>query len=170
MDAIANAESPRQLAQSRFLRSQSREYDAAIRQLGECAQNAILRFLPAQASDADEPPLSVLGDAVSRELLRRDIIDGERRILCMTLGALAELETAFGIDNIADLAERFAGGRIAARDVMAIIAAGLRGGGNVVDDDEIAEIRVEGGIGGAISLAVRLLDSAFSPEPAAPNP
>ena len=33
MDAIANAESPRQLAQSRFLRSQSREYDAAIRQL-----------------------------------------------------------------------------------------------------------------------------------------
>lgn len=98
------------------------------------------------------------------------VIDGERRILCMTLGALAELETAFGIDNIADLAERFAGGRIAARDVMAIIAAGLRGGGNVVDDDEIAEIRVEGGIGGAISLAVRLLDSAFSPEPAAPNP
>lgn len=98
------------------------------------------------------------------------VIDGERRILCITLGALAELETAFGVDNIADLAGRFAGGRIATRDVMAIIAAGLRGGGNVVDDDDIAEIRVEGGIGGAIGLAARLLDSAFSPEHATPNP
>ncbi|RYD90550.1 MAG: gene transfer agent family protein [Sphingomonadales bacterium] len=89
------------------------------------------------------------------------VIDGERRILCMTLGALAELETAFGVDNIAALAGRFEGGRVGTRDVMAIIAAGLRGGGNVVDDGDVADIRVEGGIGGAIALAARLLDSAF---------
>jgi hypothetical protein len=97
-------------------------------------------------------------------------IDGERRILCMTLGALAEMETAFGVDNIADLAGRFAGGRIGTRDVMAIIAAGLRGGGNVVDDDELAECRVAGGIGGAIALAARLLESAFSEGQPSPNP
>ena len=97
-------------------------------------------------------------------------IDGERRILCMTLGALAELETAFGVDNIADLAGRFAGGRIGTRDVMAIIAAGLRGGGNVIEDGELAECRVTGGIGGAITLAARLLESAFSEGQVPQNP
>ena len=97
-------------------------------------------------------------------------MDGERRILCMTLGALAELETAFGVDNIADLAGRFAGGKVGTKDVMAIIAAGLRGGGNVIDEDELVDCRVEGGIGGAINLAARLLESAFEPETPAPNP
>lgn len=89
------------------------------------------------------------------------VIDGERRILCMTLGALAELETAFGVDNIAALAARFEGGRVGTRDVMAIIAAGMRGGGNVVDDGDLADCRVDGGIAGAIGLAARLLESAF---------
>jgi len=97
-------------------------------------------------------------------------IDGERRILCMTLGALAELETAFGVDNIADLAGCFSGGKIGTRDVMAIIAAGLRGGGNVIDDGELAACRVAGGIGGAIALAVKLLESAFSEGQTSQNP
>lgn len=98
------------------------------------------------------------------------VIDGKRRILCMTLGALAELETAFGVDNIADLAGRFSGGKVGARDVMAIIAAGLRGGGNVVADADLEDMRVEGGIAGAMRLAARLLDSAFAPEDAPANP
>lgn len=98
------------------------------------------------------------------------VIDGERRILCMTLGALAELETAFGVDNIADLAGRFAGGRLGTRDVMAIIAAGLRGGGNLVDDGDLSDCRVEGGMAGAIRLAARLLDSAFQGGESTPNP
>ena len=98
------------------------------------------------------------------------VIDGQRRILCMTLGALAELETAFGVDNIADLAGRFAGGKVGTRDMMAIIAAGLRGGGNVVDEGDLADCRVEGGIAGAIRLAARLLDSAFSQEDQPQNP
>jgi hypothetical protein len=54
--------------------------------------------------------------------------------------------------------------------VMAIIAAGLRGGGNVIDDAELSDCRVEGGIGGAIGLAARLLDSAFASGPSTPNP
>ena len=36
------------------------------------------------------------------------VLDGERRILCLTLGALAELETAFCADDLTGLAERFA--------------------------------------------------------------
>ncbi|MGV3550174.1 gene transfer agent family protein [Rhizobium sp.] len=98
------------------------------------------------------------------------MIDGERRILCMTLGALAELETAFGVDNIADLAGRFSGGRVGAKDVMAIIAAGLRGGGNLVDDGDLRDCRVEGGVGGAIRLAADLLGSAFAAGEQPQNP
>lgn len=94
------------------------------------------------------------------------VIDGERRILCLTLGAIAELETAFGVDNIADLATRFSGGRLSTRDVMTILAAGLRGGGNRLDDDDLADVSVEGGLEGAVRLTAELLASAFLAEEA----
>ncbi|MBL0371075.1 gene transfer agent family protein [Rhizobium sp. KVB221] len=89
------------------------------------------------------------------------IIDGERRILCLTLGALAELETALGVDNIADLAARFATGRIGTSAIIAIVAAGLRGGGNITVDEDVADMCVDGGIEGAVRLAARLLAAAF---------
>jgi hypothetical protein len=50
-------------------------------------------------------------------------IDGERRILCLTLGALAELETAFAADNLSGLAARFSGGTLKAADMIRIIGA-----------------------------------------------
>ena len=43
-------------------------------------------------------------------------LGGERRTLCLTLGALAELESAFGAEDLAALAERFGSGRMSARD------------------------------------------------------
>jgi hypothetical protein len=100
------------------------------------------------------------------------VIDGERRILCLTLGALAELETAFGVDNIADLATRFAGGRIGASGMIAILGAALRGGGNLVDDDDVRDMSVEGGVEGAVRLTASLLSAAFLPEReiSRPNP
>ena len=54
-------------------------------------------------------------------------LGGRRRKLVLTLGALAELEAAFGADDLAALAERFGAGRMTARDLVRIIAAGLRG-------------------------------------------
>ena len=92
------------------------------------------------------------------------IIDGERRILCLTLGALAEIETAFGVDNIGDLAGRLARGRIGAATIIAILAAALRGGGNVVDDADVADMRIQGGVEGAVQLVTRLLATAFLAE------
>lgn len=92
------------------------------------------------------------------------VIDGERRILCLTLGALAELETAFGVDNIADLAALFADGRLGATGLIAVIGAALRGGGNLVDDEDVRDMRVEGGVEGAIRLTARLLSHAFLSE------
>jgi len=91
-------------------------------------------------------------------------IGGEVRTLCLTLGALAELEARLGAGDLAGLAERFAGGKLSARDLTAIIGAGLRGGGNAISDDELARMSVEGGRRGAAEIAVRLLKATFGDE------
>jgi len=100
------------------------------------------------------------------------LIDGERRVLCLTLGALAELETAFAADDLAGLAARFSAGRLKAADMIRIIGAGLRGGGNVFSDEEVAAVSVEGGLGGYAALVRDLLTATFSGERAetAPDP
>jgi hypothetical protein len=54
---------------------------------------------------------------------------GERYTLCLTLGALAELEDAFGVDDLATLGERFSTGRLSGRDLTKLLAVALRGGG-----------------------------------------
>lgn len=68
-------------------------------------------------------------------------IDGREHVLCLTLGALAELEGAFAIDDLTALAERFATGRFRARDLVRVLGAGLRGGGTAASDDEVAAKR-----------------------------
>nr|WP_309502550.1 gene transfer agent family protein [uncultured Roseovarius sp.] len=57
------------------------------------------------------------------------VIDGQRHILKLTLGALAELEAQLETGSLVDLVERFEGGAFSTRDVLALIVAGLRGGG-----------------------------------------
>ena len=52
---------------------------------------------------------------------------GAERTLCLTLGALAEIETALGVTGFSDLAERMR--RLSASDLLAVLAALLRGGG-----------------------------------------
>ena len=52
------------------------------------------------------------------------ILDGKSYRLCLTLGALAELEHAFGEDDMLAVAERFEAGRIAAQDAIRMIGAG----------------------------------------------
>src|SRR5881227_3426844 len=54
-------------------------------------------------------------------------IGGIQRRLVLTLGALAELEAAFGAEDLTALAERFGAGRLKARDLVRIIGAGSRG-------------------------------------------
>ncbi len=61
-------------------------------------------------------------------------LGGKRRTLVLTLGALAELESAFGADDLVALAERFGAGRLSARDLVRIISAGLRGAGESISD------------------------------------
>jgi hypothetical protein len=88
-------------------------------------------------------------------------LGGKARTLVLTLGALAELESAFGADDLMALAERFGTGRLSARDLVRIIAAGLRGAGETISDDEVAALRVEGGVAGYVRIAADLIAATF---------
>ena len=81
--------------------------------------------------------------------------------LVLTLGALAELEDAFGDGDMLALAARFEKGRLSARDCVRIIAAGLRGGGHAVSDADVAAMQSDGGAAGFVDIVARLLTATF---------
>ena len=64
---------------------------------------------------------------------------GEPRRLCLTLSALAELETAFAVDGWEALSERLR--RLSAKDLTTVLAALLRGGGETVADLDRIDFR-----------------------------
>jgi hypothetical protein len=99
-------------------------------------------------------------------------LDGRERRLCLTLGALAELEMAFEAEHLGALVERFSSGRLSARDLIRIIGAGLRGAGETVSDEEVAIMRAEDGAAGYARIASDLLAMTFggAGEGAPPNP
>jgi hypothetical protein len=84
-----------------------------------------------------------------------------KRKLVLTLGALAELEAAFGAADLVMLTERFGSGRLAARDLTRIIGAGLRGAGEDVSDDDVARMEVAGGAQGYVRIAADLIQATF---------
>ena len=88
-------------------------------------------------------------------------IDGERHRLKLTLGALAELEAGLGSDTLVGLVERFESGRFSSRDVLALIVAGLRGGGWQGEAGDLLSAEIEGGPMGAARVAAELLARAF---------
>lgn len=95
-------------------------------------------------------------------------IGGAKRRLVLTLGALAELEAAFGAEDLVALAERFATGRLKARDLVRIIAAGLRGAGEQITDEDVARLTVPDGLAGYVRIAADLIAATFGD--AAPSP
>jgi len=68
---------------------------------------------------------------------------GAERRLCLTLGALAEIETALGADGLAGLSDRMRA--LSARDLMAVLAALLRGGGETALASGLAEASIDPG-------------------------
>ena len=98
-------------------------------------------------------------------------LGGRRYRLCLTLGALAELEQAFGAGDLVALAQRFETGRLSARDLIIIIGCGLRGAGTPVTDDDVAALSVPGGLPDYVRIATALLAATFGvEEPVAVNP
>ena len=57
-----------------------------------------------------------------------------------------------GAGDLVALTERFGTGRLKARDLTRIIAAGLRGAGEAVSDDEVAAMQVDGGAQGYLRI------------------
>mgnify|MGYP003472120954 CR=1 FL=1 len=90
------------------------------------------------------------------------VLDGERRITRLTLGALAELEAALGTGSLFDLVERFDRREFSARDVLLVLEAGLRGGGWGGTAAELGRAEIGGGPIGAARVAAQLLARAFS--------
>ncbi|MBX3490726.1 gene transfer agent family protein [Parvibaculum sp.] len=89
------------------------------------------------------------------------VLGGERRTLVLTLAALAELEQAFGGEDMLALAARFETGRISAMDAVRVIGAGLRGAGAEISDAEVARLTAEGGAAGFIAVVADLLSATF---------
>lgn len=82
-------------------------------------------------------------------------VDGRARRLCLTLGALAEIETALGCRTMAELEARLRA--LSAADLMAVIAALLRGGGEREAAARIGEADVAPGAAArAVAEAFRL--------------
>ena len=79
----------------------------------------------------------------------------------LTLGALAELESAFGAADMLALAERFQSGRLSATDATKIIGAGLRAAGHALTDDDVGRMRTPDGAAGYVSIVARLLAATF---------
>lgn len=90
------------------------------------------------------------------------LLDGQRHVAKLTLGALAELEAALETGTILDLVERFEGGRFSSRDVLALVVAGLRGGGWQGSAADLRTVEIGGGPMEAARVAAALLARAFA--------
>ena len=90
------------------------------------------------------------------------VIDGETRAMKLTLGALAELEAGLGEASLVALAERFETGRVSSGDVLALIVAGLRGGGWRGGAADLLSVEIAGGPVAAARAAAELLARAFA--------
>ncbi|HSF63812.1 MAG TPA: gene transfer agent family protein [Paracoccaceae bacterium] len=89
-------------------------------------------------------------------------LDGQRHVAKLTLGALAELEAALEVGTLVDLAARFEAGRFSTRDVLALIVAGLRGGGWQGTAADLRTVEIGGGPVEAARAAAELLARAFA--------
>lgn len=91
------------------------------------------------------------------------VVDGVRRVCKLTLGALAEMEEGLGEESLLSLVERFEAGRPRSRDVLALVVAGLRGGGWEGTAADLRTAEIGGGPLEAARVAARLLALAFAP-------
>lgn len=88
-------------------------------------------------------------------------LDGERQVLKLTLGALAELEDSLKAGGLVELVTRFESGAYSTRDVLALIVAGLRGGGWRGSAGDLVSAEIAGGPLEAARVAGQLLARAF---------
>ena len=89
-------------------------------------------------------------------------LGGQTFTLVLTLGALAEIEDAYGGEDMIAIAERFETGRIKASDAIKVIGAGLRGAGAKLNNEDVANLSVAGGAAGYLRIVAELLKATFA--------
>lgn len=89
------------------------------------------------------------------------LLDGAPHVARLTLGALAELEVELGAESLLAVVERMERGGFTSRDVLAVLVAGLRGGGWQGRAADLMTAEIGGGPIGAARAAAELLARAF---------
>ena len=88
------------------------------------------------------------------------VINGRRRVMRLSLAALAQIEACYDDTNIAAITQRFSENGMSPKDAENILRAGL-----AATDDATAQcataLEVEGGADGARALAEKLISRAF---------
>ncbi|MCE7997384.1 MAG: gene transfer agent family protein [Rhodobiaceae bacterium] len=87
--------------------------------------------------------------------------------LCLTLGALAHLESVYGGEDILSLADRFSRGHLTSADALNLLEAGLKGGGHEYVDLDLESMSFEGGVASLIRTLADLLRVTFGGSDAA---
>lgn len=90
------------------------------------------------------------------------VVDGQERVMRLTLGALAALEAELGESSLAALVARFESGDFAASDLIKLLWAGLNGGGWEVPVADVGRAQIDGGPVKAAKAAARLLHLTFA--------
>ena len=98
--------------------------------------------------------MALVANRARGEVLR--ILAGEPRRLCLTLGALAEIETGLELEAAADLGERLRSPR--ARDLLVVLASLLRGGGEDAFADSLPAAAVD--LGEAVAAIAAVFGAA----------
>lgn len=80
-------------------------------------------------------------------------LGGQPYRLCLTLGALAEMESGLGVSGLQALHDRLL--QLSARDVALVLAALMRGGGHDVTGDDVA------GLAMTLTEAAQTIATAF---------
>jgi hypothetical protein len=89
-------------------------------------------------------------------------VDGQPRVMRLTLGALAELEARLKSGSLVEMIGRFETGAFRVADLIALLAAGLNGGGWRVTEAELVQASIDGGPLAAAQAAARLLKLTFT--------
>lgn len=89
------------------------------------------------------------------------VINRQRHVARLTLGALVELEDGLDETSLVGLVERFESNAFSSRDVIALLGAGLRGGGADLTDADLLKAEIAGGPMAAAKAAAELLARAF---------
>jgi len=84
--------------------------------------------------------------------------------LCLTLRALAELESRLGVTSIAELLARFQGSAIRASDLLMLLVCALKGHNPQLSDDDAHEHLRQATPAILIKLAGDILQASFGEE------